>query len=126
LKNENTSRNIRLDIWNEIRNQPCVVTGLKLQNGHKIEVDHKDGRYPNSVLDPKTQRFEDFQALLDTLNKVKRTCCLMCVKNGKRFDAKSLGFGVSVTEGTLDYKGTCVGCYWYDIKEFISRLKIVD
>jgi hypothetical protein len=115
-------RTIKSEIWVEIRNKPCVVTGLKLNNGHKIEVDHKDGRYPEEVLNVETQKIEDFQPLLESLNKQKRSDCSKCKKTNVRFDAKEKGFVVSVTQGSLEYKGSCQGCYWFDVADFISKL----
>ena len=124
LTNNEISRTIKPEIWNNIRNKPCVVTGLKLTNGHKIEVDHKDGRYPQNVLNVETQKNEDFQPLLESLNKQKRSDCGKCKKTSVRFDASEKGFNFAVTEGTLNYEGTCVGCYWFDIANFISKLNI--
>lgn len=122
FKKIESPRTIKPEIWNEIRNKPCVVTGLKLNNGHKIEVDHKDGRYPEEVLDVETQTIQDFQPLLESLNKQKRSDCSKCKKTNVRFDAKEKGFTVSVTEGSLDYEGTCKGCYWFDVADFIAKL----
>lgn len=119
LKYNNGDRSIRLDIWETTRNKPCVITGLKLSNGHKIEVDHKDGRYPEKVLNKDSQTLEDFQPLLESLNKQKRSDCLKCVKTGNRFDAKSKGCSISVKKGSLKYEGTCDGCYWYNPKDFL-------
>jgi len=45
--------------------------------------------------------------------------CKQCRKTGIRFDAKKLGFRVSQFEGSKEYKGSCVGCYWHDTKAFI-------
>jgi hypothetical protein len=123
LKNDVSSREIRPDIWNEIRQQSCVITGLKLSGGHKIEVDHKDGRYPDKVLTFDGQTIDDFQPLLESLNKQKRSDCIKCKTTEIRFDAKEKGFSVSIISGSLKYEGTCKGCYWYDVKEFISELK---
>lgn len=119
FKDETGDRTIRQDIWKEVRNQPCVITGLKLSNGHKIEVDHRDGRYPEKVLNKELQSIDDFQPLLESLNKQKRSDCLKCVKTGIRFDARQKGCSISVKEGDLEYKGTCIGCYWYNPKEFL-------
>jgi hypothetical protein len=119
FKSEIGDRTIKPEIWNIVRQQPCVVTGLKLSNGHKIEVDHRDGRYPEKVLNIETQDLNDFQPLIESLNKQKRSDCSKCVKTGNRFDAKEKGCSISVTEGSLKYEGTCVGCYWYDPKKFL-------
>ena len=119
LKDDSGTRSIRVDIRNEILKQPCVVTGLKFSGGHKIEVDHRDGRYPVCVMNKETQKIEDFQPLLESLNKQKRSECVKCVKIGNRFDARKNGCSIPVIEGSLKYEGTCVGCYWYDPKKFL-------
>jgi hypothetical protein len=126
LKNESGSRNIRPDIWNNIREQPCVITGLRLRNGHKIEVDHKDGRYPEDTLNLHTQKIIDFQPLLESLNKQKRSDCRKCKETNIRYDATEKGFKFPVIEGTLNYEGTCKGCYWFDVLEFISNLGLSE
>jgi|LakMenEpi03Aug12_release.lakeMendotaPanAssembly.Ray.scaffolds.fasta_scaffold375088_2 hypothetical protein len=116
-KNENP-RNIRPEIWEEVRKKPCVITNLRLNNGHKIEVDHKDGRYPIEVGNLDTQKEEYFQPLLESLNKQKRTDCLGCKKTGLRYDARERGYSVSVVKGGLKYDGTCEGCFWFDPTKF--------
>lgn len=122
FKNINSSRKVDPYIWNKIRNKPCVVTGLELCAGHKIEVDHKDGRYPERVLNVETQTEEDFQPLYDKINKQKRSDCVKCRETNVRFNAKEKGFTISVTEGSLAYEGTCKGCYWFDVADFIAKL----
>jgi len=113
LKDVNSSRNIRRDIWDKIRNQPCVITGLTLKNGHRIEVDHKDGRYPEEIGNIETQKEEYFQPLLESLNKQKRTDCLKCKNGGIRFDATKMGYSIPVVKGDINYNGTCEGCFWF-------------
>jgi hypothetical protein len=122
LKDDNNYRTIRPDIWNNIRQKPCVVTGLKLSNGHKVEVDHKDGRYPEQVLNFDSQKIEDFQPLLESLNKQKRSDCRKCRETNVRYDATEKGFKKSVIVGNLNYEGTCKGCYWFDVLYFISNV----
>jgi hypothetical protein len=122
LKKNSTSRKIKPNIWHKIRNKSCVITGLELSAGHKIEVDHKDGRYPEEVLNVETQTEEDFQPLYEKMNKQKRSDCAKCKETNIRFDAREKGFSVSVIEGSLQYEGTCKGCYWFDVTEFISKL----
>ena len=58
------------------------------------------------------QRIEDFQALHQTANKVKRQVCKDCDTNNQRFDARVLGFPCGWTEGGAQYHGTCRGCFW--------------
>ena len=43
-------------------------------------------------------------------------------KQGKRFDAKRLGYQVSQVRGNGLYNGTCVGCYWHDPLFFNSEV----
>jgi len=126
----NTSRSsndVREDIWNKIRSQPCVVTGVdvKSPNG-RIECDHKNGRKNDSkVNEVSTQSLTDFQPLHKNVNTIKREHCNRCKKTGKRYDAKNLGFAVSWIQGDVQHTGNsdgCVGCYWYDPKEFHSKV----
>ena len=42
----------------------------------------------------------------------------VCRETKQRFDARVLGFSVSCWVGNGKYRGTCVGCYWHDIKKF--------
>ena len=126
LKDDSNSRKIKPELWNKIRLRPCVVTGLKLCNGHKIEVDHKDGRYPEEVLNFHSQKIEDFQPLLESLNKQKRSDCRKCKETNIRYDAREKGFKIPVTDGTLNYEGTCKGCYWYDVLGFNSKLDLTS
>ena len=113
---------IRLDITKEISSQKCAV--LNISN---VEVDHKDGHrddYEN--LKPENQTIEDFQPLSPAANKAKRQHCKVCRETKQRFDAKVLGFPKGSWCGNGKYRGTCVGCYWHDIKRFnqeISKIK---
>jgi hypothetical protein len=50
--------------------------------------------------------------------RAKQYHCKQCRKTGIRFDAKLLGFSVSETEGTREYTGSCIGCYWNDPNAF--------
>ena len=120
LKSNLGTRGIRTDIWNEVRNQPCVITNLRLDGGHRIEVDHRDGRYPDRVMDLELQRVDDFQPLLESLNKQKRSDCIKCKVSGKRYDARERGCSISVSVGSLEYEGSCVGCFWFNPKEFLK------
>jgi len=125
LKKNESPKNIRPEIWEKVRNKPCVITGLQLKSGHKIEVDHKDGRYPTEVGNLETQVEDFFQPLLDSLNKQKRSDCVKCEKTGIRYDARERGFSVPVVSNQLKYEGSCVGCFWYDPLDFVSKLSLI-
>ncbi len=115
-------KQIRNDIAKEIISQKCAV--LHISN---VEVDHKDGHrddYEN--LKPENQKLEDFQPLSPPANKAKRQHCKVCRETKQRFDARVLGFSKGSWCGDGKYRGTCVGCYWHDIKKFnqeISKIK---
>jgi hypothetical protein len=111
------NRYIRKDIRVEILKKPCVITNIVCD---KNEVDHRDGRYPIESTTSHQQKVEHFQPLHPTLNKQKRSDCLMCKKTGIRYDAKERGCTVSTVEGSLKYEGTCVGCFWYEPKSFLK------
>lgn len=118
-------KQIRSDIAKEISSQKCAV--LNISN---VEVDHKDGHrddYEN--LKPENQKLEDFQPLSPAVNKAKRQHCKVCRETKQRFDARVLGFSKGAWAGNGKYRGTCVGCYWYDIKKFnqeISKIKDIE
>ena len=108
----------RKDIGNKIRKHykgsRCVVLATS-----EVQIDHKDGRNDDAkVAFTDTQQPEDFQALSSSVNYAKRQHCRKCAETGKRFDAKQLGYPVSQVKGNGVYRGTCVGCYWYDPKAF--------
>jgi hypothetical protein len=115
FKEKSSNRPIR----KELSNKPCVHTGFKSTTNNPIVIDHKNGRYDDDrVLNIETQIIEDFQPTCNQANLYKRTKCTDCIRTGMRFDAKELGYSVSVTEGNLKYEGTCVGCYWFDCLQF--------
>jgi hypothetical protein len=119
------TRGIRNEIKKKISIQNCVHTGFRSTTQNPIEVDHKNGRYnENSVLDLSTQLIDDFQPLCRQGNLQKRSDCKKCKETGNRFDAKTLGYSVSIIEGDLIYEGTCQGCYWYDPISFKRNLII--
>ena len=115
-------KGIRRDIAKEISSQKCAVLHIS-----KVEVDHKDGHrddYEN--LKPENQTLEDFQPLSKAVNCAKRQHCKVCRETKQRFDARVLGFSKGSWCGNGKYRGTCVGCYWHDIKKFnqeISKIK---
>lgn len=118
-----SNRSIRKDILMEITSQKCVHTGFRGTTQNGIECDHKNGRYNDkNVLDKSKQNLTDFQPLCRQANLQKRSDCKSCVLSGVRFDAKSLGYSKSVIKGTLEYKGDCDGCYWFNPLEFKKNL----
>lgn len=105
---------IRKDIWSQITKERCSILDVE----SSIECDHKDGLKDDwKVADPKLQKKEDFQPLCKTANIAKRDHCSKCKSTGKRYDATKLGYSVSYLYGDENTK-SCVGCYWYDPKEF--------
>jgi hypothetical protein len=123
IKKKDDGRPIKPEIRKSLKNNSCAHTGFKGTKNNCIVIDHKNGRYDDEkVLNIKTQSKEDFQALTNQANLYKRSVCIDCVKTGKRFDAKNLGFPISQIEGDEVYKGTCVGCYWYDCLRFKNNL----
>ena len=114
-KKNPTYRSIDKNIKDIIKKQRCVI----LYTG-EVEVDHKDGRYDaNSKT---SQKLEDFQPLSKAANNAKRQHCKNCKETGLRFDAKNLGYSVSVLKGSIEYNGSCIGCYWYDPKKFNEEI----
>lgn len=113
-------KTIRKDIKEHDRGERCVI----LATGN-TEVDHKDGRRDDPKLnDTATQQIEDFQPLSKAANYAKRQHCKECRETGNRFDAKRLGYTVSQVRGNGVYRGSCVGCYWYDPKAFNAALTL--
>jgi ICEA protein len=109
---------IRADIVRCIRAQTCAILGTG-----NVEVDHKDGRRDDPRLFNKdTQKESDFQPLSKAANNAKRQHCKECRDTDIRFDARVLGYGVSQVQGDMKYRGSCVGCYWYNPKEFNRRV----
>lgn len=123
IDDEYSNRSIRKDILKDIKSRKCAHTGFASTTQNEIECDHKNGRYDDiNALDLSKQSLTDFQPLCRQANLQKRSDCKSCVLTGFRFDAKSLGYSKSVTEGTLKYDGSCEGCYWFDPIEFKNRL----
>ena len=117
-KQTKINQNIRSDILKEIQAQKCCILDI----GTNIECDHKDGMKDNWKLNDKSQqKIEDFQPLSKTANDAKRQHCKNCIKTGKRYDAKKLGYKESYIYGTESSK-TCSGCYWYDPKYFNQKI----
>jgi hypothetical protein len=124
FKNDDSTNQVRTDIKREIKGKRCVILGTS-----NPEADHKDGRKDNlRVMNLKTQVLDDFQPLSKAANDAKRQICKECKATDIRFDAKKLGYPISVTKGSLEYKESvgCVGCFWHDPLEFRSYLKEID
>lgn len=122
LFGHNTKKKINKQIDSKIskiiKSQKCVV--LYVGN---VEVDHKDGHrddYENLKI--KNQKIDDFQPLSPSVNKAKRQHCKNCRETKQRFDARLLGYSKSAWAGNGKYRGTCVGCYWHDIKKFNQEI----
>ncbi len=117
IKNK-ISKQIRNDITKEITSQKCAI--LNIGN---VEVDHKDGRRDDfENYKPENQHPDQFQPLSAATNKAKRQHCKDCRDTNKRFDASVLGYSRSTWTGDLNYRGTCEGCYWFDIKKFNQEI----
>ena len=116
------SQAIRSDIKNYYKKKRCVVLGTS-----NPEVDHKNGwkNDDNVMKNLSTQRLEDFQPLSKAANDAKRQFCKECRRDGKRYDAKKLGYPMSFYKGGKKHNGTstgCEGCFWYDPIEFRKHL----
>ena len=108
------NRGIKKEIVEAISKQRCAI----LDVGTQIECDHKDGHYDvltNQSSD--TQKMSDFQPLSKAVNDAKRSHCIKCIKSGKRYDAKRLGYSQSFIVGD-ENTSNCQGCYWYDPQYF--------
>ena len=118
------NKGIKKEIINSIRKKKCTLLGTT-----KPEADHKNGRYNNPRVNKKsTQKLSDFQPLGQASNKAKRQFCKDCRKTNNRFDAKILGFQMSFSSGDKKYLESpngCIGCFWYDIRDFQKKVKIV-
>ncbi len=95
-------------------NQRCVVLGTSAN----LEADHKDGRKDI----PRRLEPSDYQPMTKAVNGAKRTHCDRCQSSKTRFDARELHYSVGWTVGDSQYRGTCVGCYWYDPAEFNAEI----
>lgn len=113
-------RGIREDIRQCILQQRCSILDIN----NNVEVDHKNGRYNNlSDTSPEEQMLSDFQPLSRAANVAKRGHCNLCKKIGKRYDARRLGYKEGWIAGDENTQN-CIGCYWYDPKEFNTRISL--
>ncbi|MBK1669186.1 hypothetical protein CKO28_14205 [Rhodovibrio sodomensis] len=95
----------------------CAV--LAVSHG-ECEIDHKDGR--KDLPDTTNVDASMFQPLSKAANVAKRQHCKKCKETGLRFDATRLGYSVPQWKGGREYKGSCVGCFWYDPQEFNAQV----
>ena len=110
FKKQPINKPIPPDIREKLSNKKCSVLGIG-----KIEIDHKDGRRDDPRLsDASKVKLSDFQPLSKAVNNAKRQHCKVCRQTNQRFDAKQLGYSKGQIEGDELYRGSCVGCYWYD------------
>lgn len=108
------SNSIKKEIRDFYSKLYCRVLAIR---GSFIEIDHKDGRKDDFGM-PEQQSENDFQPLHRNVNIAKREHCKQCKETNMRFDAKRLGYSVSQFVGNLEYKGSCIGCFWHDPAEF--------
>lgn len=107
-------RHIKEEIKSKISNQRCKI----LDVGSNIEVDHKNGMYDElSNISVENQNENSFQPLSKAANDAKREHCKKCRKNGKRYDARRLGYKEGWVVGDENTED-CTGCYWYDPEQF--------
>ena len=122
FNNGNFSQRISPEIKKAIKAQRCVILGTS-----NPEVDHKNGMKNEArVMRNQDQRLSDFQPLSKAANDAKRQFCKECIRSGIRYDAKKLGYPISYYQGDAHHnfeEDACVGCYWYDPKEFKKHLK---
>jgi len=115
-KKNTFNRNIPSNIHNEFKNSRCCILDI---TSKLIEVDHKDGRYDDYMIDPDVK---DYQSFHSNVNKAKRQHCKKCKETGIRYDAIRLGYNASQFIGPKEYRGSCIGCYWYDPYEFNKQI----
>lgn len=107
-------RTVKRSIHQEISKQRCVILDIS----SNIEADHKNGRYTElSNINLSDQKIDDFQPLSKAANDAKRSHCQQCIKSGKRYDARKLGYKEGWVVGN-ENTSTCIGCYWYDPHRF--------
>jgi len=104
-------------VYDHHKGKPCVV----LATSKTPEMDHKDGR--KHSFKPVDSN-DEFQPMSKAANDAKRSHCKRCAATNIRFDATKLGYPVPVISGTIDYRGTCEGCYWFDPLAFNSSFKL--
>lgn len=107
-------RGVRADIKAALSGRPCAILDVR----SSVEIDHKNGRYDDlSNLSAESQRIDDFQPLSKAANDAKRQHCKECVRTGKRYDARRLGYKEGFVVGD-ENTTVCHGCCWFDPKRF--------
>lgn len=128
------SRDVRADIKNHFKGKPCVACNQTKKN---MVVDHKNDLLNDPrVLDPKTQRTDEFQSLCQRCNLSKREVCKKMRNTGKRQGATQINgelalLSVDFISGDETYDpddvNATVGTYWHDPIAFRTRaLEIRD
>jgi len=127
LRENKVTRTIRQSIQKEIVKNACVCCGSKSD----IICDHKNDLYNDPrVLDTKTQRLSDFQALCNPCNLKKRQVSkderkdkkLHSAKNMPQYAAFNIPFPWEIKqfdEKDIDMKKDT---YWYDPIEFNKKI----
>jgi hypothetical protein len=116
---QQTSKVIR----EEILKQPCSILGTN----SRLQLDHRNGRKNDPKFnDIAKHKLEDFQSLHVTCNVIKRERCKECKEKNERYKATQIGHLLNFTKGSLsldinDVDGCCVGCFWYETKEFYKQ-----
>lgn len=122
FNNGDFSQHISPNIKRIIKSQRCVILGTS-----NPEVDHKNGMKNEArVMRNENQKLSDFQPLSKAANDAKRQFCKECMRTHIRYDAKKLGYPMSYYKGGAHHnfeEDACVGCYWYDPKEFKKHLQ---
>ncbi len=127
IKIQDNNRQIRKNIKDYYKIQPCCVCGRKSD----LVCDHKNYLYNDQrVLNVKTQNIHDFQSLCNSCNLLKRQVAKDTLKSGKRYGATNIPslsvFGIDFIQGdeTFDINdpNAMVGTYWYDPIAFIKEI----
>ncbi len=125
------NRNIRKDISSIIKKNSCVSCGSK----NNIVCDHKNDLYNDTtVLNIKTQKLSDFQALCNHCNLQKRQICKEEIRNKKLYSAKNLEkykifpFEFPWEKKNFDIEDytTKIDSYWYDPIEFNKKIYLYN
>ena len=120
--------------WNEIINSYKITDvyyttqySISFMNQDKgipylLHYENKNVRLSYPIIE---KDISDFQPLSKAANDAKRQYCKECIRDGKRYDAKQLGYPMSFYKGTLVYDQFvgCEGCFWHDPIEFRKHLK---
>lgn len=119
-------RPIKASIKREIKKRCCVVCGTF----SNIVCDHKNDFYNNDlVLNVKTQKISDFQALCNHCNLKKRQVFKEERQNEKFYSAKNLdGYKIYPFEfpwEKMSYESKCkIGTFWYDPIDFQEKIHL--